>query len=81
MPRKWFLSYGLKTFAVGGLLIAMAVIVKVGVSGVTWNIGSIMQFLPMTALLIYAYLAHMNKEFFYAGVEGIFSTGDTDRGR
>lgn len=81
MPRKWFLSYGLKTFAVGGLLIAMAVIVKVGVSGVTWNIGSIMQFLPMTALLIYVYLAHMNKEFFYAGVEGIFSTGDTDRGR
>lgn len=75
--RKWFMTYGLKTFAVGGLLAALAFLVQFGSFATVWIIEtkSVLQFLPMAALLIYAYLSHLNKEFFYAGVEGIFSTG------
>lgn len=75
--RKWFFSYGLKTFAVGILLIMLALLVQFGSFVTVWIIDtkSLIQFLPMAALLIYSYLSHMNKEFFYVGVEGIFSTG------
>lgn len=75
--RKWFQSYGLKTFAMGGLFVVLAFMVQFGRFGTVWIIDtkSVLQFLPMAALLIYAYLAHLNKEFFYTGVEGIFSTG------
>ena len=67
----------IKTFAVGILLIMLALLVQFGSFVTVWIIDtkSLIQFLPMAALLIYSYLSHMNKEFFYVGVEGIFSTG------
>lgn len=75
--RKWFRSYGLKTFVVGVLLIALACLVQFGTFETVWVIDtrSVLQFVPMMALLVYAYGAHVNKEFYYVGVEGIFSTG------
>lgn len=75
--KKWFCSYGWRTFVVGGLLILLALLVQFGSFVTVWIIDtkSVLQFTPMAALLIYAYLSHMSKEFFYVGVEGIFSTG------
>lgn len=77
LGKKWFLSYGLKTVVVGILLIILAGLVSIMDKTFLWiiDVRSLMQFLPMAALLIYSYMSHMNKEFFYAGMEGLFSTG------
>ena len=78
MGRKWFRAYGLRTFLVVFLLIALSYLVQfasfrsIGIL----DTKSILQLLPMVALLVYGFLSHLNKEYFYTGVEGIFSTSN-----
>ncbi len=71
--RKLFWDFGWKTVFVGILLVTLAFAIQFGSFTPLW-IGSLLQFVPISALLIYGYLTHLNKEYFYAGVEAIFST-------
>lgn len=69
--QQMFFSYGAKTIFMGSLItICRAVFywrnLIVGIEMV--------EVIIMAALLLYSYVAHMNKEFFYAHVEMLFSS-------
>lgn len=70
LGKKMYLSYGVKTMLMGALLIVLDVYSK----SIT-NVGyaSLVKIIAMGTLLIYAYYAHINEEFIYAHLEGMFS--------
>lgn len=78
--RKQYRLYGWKTVAVGVLLILFSKFlmlgnfreIRLGIIDIG-EIGTVMQLIAMGALLLYGYVTHMNREFFYANLEPILN--------
>lgn len=65
--RKMFFSYGVKTMLMGILLVFLDVFSR--------NIAKadLIEIVAMGSLLVYAYYSHINEEFIYSHLEGMFS--------
>lgn len=68
--RQMFFAYGAKTILMGSLIVICRI--TFFWRNPTMDIEMI-EVIIMAALLLYSYLAHMNKEFFYAHLEMLFS--------
>lgn len=71
LGKKMYLSYGGKTVLVGILLCYMDIYMKRFGNG---NEVLLIEVVAMGALLVYAYYSHMNEEFIYTHLEGMFSS-------
>lgn len=69
--QKMFLAYGAKTMLMGSLLSICRFAFYL--RNPTMDVEMV-EVIIMVALLLYSYLAHMNKEFFYAHLEMLFSS-------
>lgn len=70
LGKKMYLSYGGKTMLMGILLVVLDVYSK---SVNNSEHAGLLKIIAMGTLLIYAYYAHINEEFIYTHLEGMFS--------
>lgn len=69
--RQMFLAYGAKTIFMGSMITICRVVLYWRNPKMDFEM---IEVIIMVALLLYSYLAHMNKEFFYAHLEMLFSS-------
>lgn len=69
--QKMFFSYGAKTFFMGFIITICRFVFYLQQPEADIEI---IEVIIMVALLLYSYLTHMNKEFFYAHLEMLFSS-------
>lgn len=69
--RQMFFEYGAKTILMGSMIVICRMVFY-------WRNPTedveMVEVIIMAALLLYSYIAHMNKEFFYAHLEMLFSS-------
>lgn len=70
LGKKMYLSYGSKTMLMGILLVVLDIYSK-SINNIDY--ATLLKIIAMGTLLIYAYYAHINEEFIYSHLEGMFS--------